>query len=277
MRDGNIGRDVREYQVELGELIAIIDKKYNDVLKDLRNEDDLWDNIISVREIIAEGKGFINNKKNIGDVENKLVNLVTLKKSFNEARVRNDEPETRKYRNLFLSNSQDFISTLSELSNNLEQEYKITEIKQSDEITEIKQSDEITEIKQSDEITEIKQSDEITENVGKKAIVIGINNYQSPPDGKNLQGAENDAKEICKILKKNGFEIADNDLLLGDKATYRAISKSINDTFRKRVSYGTILFYFSGHGFTDENNVVYIAPYDIDPNDPYVCGISIEE
>ena len=78
-------------------------------------------------------------------------------------------------------------------------------------------------------------------------------------------------------MKKNGFEIAENDFLIGGKATYRAISKSINDTYRKRIDYGTILFYFSGHGFADENKDVYIAPYDVDPNDPYVCGISIDE
>ena len=115
-------------------------------------------------------------------------------------------------------------------------------------------------------------------SVKKKAIiVIGINKYQSLPDDKNLKGAENDANEIHNILKKNGFEIAENDFLVGDKATYRAISKSINDTFRKRIDYGTILFYFSGHGFADENKDVYIAPCDVDPNDPYVCGINIEE
>ena len=113
--------------------------------------------------------------------------------------------------------------------------------------------------------------------VGKKAIVIGINKYQYLPDGKNLQGAENDANEIHNILKKNGFEIAENDFLIGEKATYRAISKSINNTYRKRIDYGTILFYFSGHGFADENKDVYIAPYDVDPDDPYVCGISIDE
>ena len=61
------------------------------------------------------------------------------------------------------------------------------------------------------------------------------------------------------------------------KLTYRSIAKSINDTIRKPIDSNVVLFYFSGHGFTDENDQVFIAPHDIDPDDPYVCGIGIDE
>ena len=114
-------------------------------------------------------------------------------------------------------------------------------------------------------------------SIGKKAIVIGINEYQSLPAEKNLQGAQNDANEIYNILRKNGYTIEDSDFLVGNRATHRAISKSINNAFRKRSSYGTILFYYSGLGLVDDNKDAYIAPYDIDPLDPFVNGISVDE
>ena len=78
-------------------------------------------------------------------------------------------------------------------------------------------------------------------------------------------------------MKKNGFEIDSDDFLLGEKATYRAISKSISNSFRKSITNGTLLFYYSGYAFVDENKEVYITPYDMDPDDPDLFGISIDK
>ena len=46
---------------------------------------------------------------------------------------------------------------------------------------------------------------------------------------------------------------------------------------RKDVNYDLVIFYFSGHGMIDENNLSYLAPYDMDPEDPYVNGIDMED
>jgi hypothetical protein len=37
------------------------------------------------------------------------------------------------------------------------------------------------------------------------------------------------------------------------------------------------LFYFSGHVVVDENNQAYLAPYDMDPELPYISGINLEQ
>ena len=47
--------------------------------------------------------------------------------------------------------------------------------------------------------------------------------------------------------------------------------------FRREVNYDIVAIYFAGHAILDENNVGYIAPYDMDPTDPVVNGISLEE
>jgi hypothetical protein len=110
----------------------------------------------------------------------------------------------------------------------------------------------------------------------KMAIVIGINEYESTSIP-SLRGAENDAQEIHDILLDNGYKISNKTFLLGSKATYRAITRAISNAYRKKSDYDLILFYYSGHGFVDENKDFFIAPVDIDPDDPYTCGISDDE
>jgi uncharacterized caspase-like protein len=115
--------------------------------------------------------------------------------------------------------------------------------------------------------------------IAKKAIVIGINKYESDSEIPTLAGAENDAQEICERLKNNGnFEISQNHLLLGSRATRKNISKAISELFRKENKTNLITFFFAGHGVLDNNRALntndgYIAPYDMDPEDPYVSGI----
>ena len=94
--------------------------------------------------------------------------------------------------------------------------------------------------------------------------MIGINQYESDYDIQTLNGAENDAKEIFKVLRDNGdFEVSPAHYLLGRDATKRNIMRAFSDLFRKDVNYDIVAFYFSGHAILDRNNVGYIAPYDI--------------
>jgi uncharacterized caspase-like protein len=117
------------------------------------------------------------------------------------------------------------------------------------------------------------------EKLQRTAIAIGISRYEANDRIPALQGAENDAREIYERLTSIGnFTIADDHLLLGKEATQRNISKAISDIFRKDLDSQLIIFYFSGHGIIDEDQQQgYLAPYDIDPEDPFVCGINIEE
>jgi uncharacterized caspase-like protein len=111
------------------------------------------------------------------------------------------------------------------------------------------------------------------------AIIVGVNKYYADSEIPELSGAENDAQEISERLKTAGnFIVQKNHLLIGRDATRNAIIKAISDIFRKSVDdCNLVIFYFSGHGIIDENNEGYIAPYDMDPQDPFVCGINMEE
>ena len=115
----------------------------------------------------------------------------------------------------------------------------------------------------------------------KCAIVIGINHYENKTIPQ-LQGAENDAIELEKTLTSPalGFKVDHGHFLLDEEATHKRISKTVSELFRKNTdqSLDLILFYFSGHGFMDEETKMgYIAPYDMDPDDPEFCGIRMED
>lgn len=113
----------------------------------------------------------------------------------------------------------------------------------------------------------------------RKAIVVGVNKYKQNNQIPTLGGPENDAREIYEQFKSNGnFDISQSHFLVGPDATREKILKAVGDIFnRKDVSCDLVAFYFSGHGLVDESNVGYIAPYDMDPEDPFVNGINMEE
>ncbi len=117
------------------------------------------------------------------------------------------------------------------------------------------------------------------EKGSRKAIIIGINKYQSDPIIPELEGAENDAEEIRDMLIEFGnFEISNNHYLVGPDATRRNILTAVSDIFRKDDKYDLVTFYFSGHGIPDETTKDgYIAPYDYHPNDPIISGINMAE
>lgn len=119
---------------------------------------------------------------------------------------------------------------------------------------------------------------QITEQ-GRYAIIIGIDEYEADEEAiPKLAGAQRDASELHQRLTELGkFKVEQSHLLLGRYATNRAIRKSVSDIFRKDLDSQLVIFYFSGHGITDEDQQGYIAPYDMDPDDPFITGINMEE
>jgi hypothetical protein len=112
----------------------------------------------------------------------------------------------------------------------------------------------------------------------RKAGIIGANKYRNGISV--LPGAANDAQEIYEMLKDPNianFEIEKDHFLIGENATCQKIRKCISDLFWKDDCYDLILFYFSGHGFADSLGNGYIAPFDMEPQAPFVCGINMEE
>jgi len=112
----------------------------------------------------------------------------------------------------------------------------------------------------------------------RRAVVIGVNNYEDKDNIKPLTGALNDAEEVYKRLRESGdFHIPESHFLRNDEATCRNIRLALHDLFWKDEPGEVSLFYFSGHGFQDIYRNGYIAPYDIKRDQPFVLGIRAEE
>lgn len=103
------------------------------------------------------------------------------------------------------------------------------------------------------------------------AIVVGINEYKSSKI-QSLEAAEVDAYEICEVLRRNGnFVISENHLLLGPDATRKKIFNALGEIFLKQnFQRELIVIYFAGNAIIDTKGTSYIAPYDMDPDDPFI-------
>ncbi len=111
----------------------------------------------------------------------------------------------------------------------------------------------------------------------RRAAIVGINEYEDS-NIKQLHGAVDDAKEICERLKRLGrFEIINNEALVNEEATCKAIREAISDLLWQTDEGDIAVFYFSGHGFRDSRGHGYIAPYDMIKDKPYVCGINMQD
>jgi|LSQX01.3.fsa_nt_gb hypothetical protein len=86
----------------------------------------------------------------------------------------------------------------------------------------------------------------------KNALIIGINDYGNPKN--NLNCCVNDANKVASLLEFNddgsrNFSIIK---LLDEEATYDNIEEKIKVVFNNDSDIS--IFYFSGHGFDDEND-----------------------
>lgn len=88
----------------------------------------------------------------------------------------------------------------------------------------------------------------------RKALVVGINHY---PQANDLYGCVNDAKRVSMLLKRNGDNSKNFDVneLYGEKSnsviSRRSLQYEITQLFSSSCE--VALFYFAGHGFSDEN------------------------
>ncbi|CAF0819918.1 unnamed protein product [Rotaria sordida] len=89
----------------------------------------------------------------------------------------------------------------------------------------------------------------------KKALVIGINNYPNNP----LTGAINDAKSISAILKVNGNDTTNFEVItLLDTNTRSELISEIANFFKVNADVG--LLYFAGHGYVNELGGYIVTP-----------------
>jgi tetratricopeptide (TPR) repeat protein len=103
------------------------------------------------------------------------------------------------------------------------------------------------------------------------AVVIGVAKYKNLDSSMQLAFPESDAAEIYRVLisKEGGAFPAENvHLVTGREATLARIRSELEEWLPSRVKpEDRVVVYFAGHGFV-KNGRGYLAPWDIDPNDP---------
>jgi len=106
------------------------------------------------------------------------------------------------------------------------------------------------------------------------AIVAGISAYSEASGLSALQYADADASAVAEELKKQGYSVR---MLLNSDASRGAIRRVLND-LPKIIDpdQGTLLFYFSGHGFA-QSGVNYLATFGAGADDIADEGLSIPE
>ena len=106
----------------------------------------------------------------------------------------------------------------------------------------------------------------------KKALIISVSNYKNK-NLDNLEFCKNDGEEIYRILKKLGYEISSSHKLIGNVES-KYMKTAIIDFFRKHAEQtDTLLFYFSGHGYTDGYGDGFFCTSSIDLDIPDYEGI----
>jgi hypothetical protein len=109
------------------------------------------------------------------------------------------------------------------------------------------------------------------------AIVIGINNYEKWPV---LEFAAADAKAIKQRLHETGFDHITT--ILNEEATQRRILTELFSELPEKVGHhDRVVFYFAGHGQTEESpegdKMGYIIPVDGDMSNYSSTAISMEQ
>ena len=131
LADGNMGRDFIVYQDDLAKLIDSFNIKYQDVLYGKINEDELWNTVMDVRGKIREGKSYINNDKNIEDLENIIINLSNQRNGFQDADKIGDKLEANRFKGEFLVVAQRYIDEIVKLMNKLERAHATSHTERS--------------------------------------------------------------------------------------------------------------------------------------------------
>ncbi len=104
----------------------------------------------------------------------------------------------------------------------------------------------------------------------KKALLVGINNYQNSP----LNGCVNDVILINAILTQRlGFKQEDVKILIDNEATKINIENQLKQLVANVQNGDTIVFHYSGHGSQVPNNRV--GSIEIDRKDEILCPVDL--
>jgi uncharacterized caspase-like protein len=109
----------------------------------------------------------------------------------------------------------------------------------------------------------------------RKALIAGISDYSNL---QRLDFCKNDGTEVHEVLNSLGFEISEENKLVGE-VKWEKVRDTIYDFFvnNRNSPDDILLFYYSGYVVPDIYGDIYLASSDIDFDNPYRGGFSFEE
>jgi len=118
---------------------------------------------------------------------------------------------------------------------------------------------------------QIRRAPAVEKRHGKRALLIGINDYPNPPD--RLEGCVNDVFQMSAVLQECGFAPESIRTCLNDRATTDGILQRMEWLLEDPRDGDERVFYYSGHGARipeygedgePDHHVEALVPYDFD-------------
>jgi len=110
------------------------------------------------------------------------------------------------------------------------------------------------------------------------AVVVGIDEYESL---RRLDYAQRDADDVGRELEAIGFTVLRMRIDGRDEAprplSPTAILAQIDKMCRVAQGSGTVLFYFSGHGFENPKGQTFVCPFGADPKQLELTALDLED
>ena len=116
------------------------------------------------------------------------------------------------------------------------------------------------------------------------AVVIGIDGYANKTD---LNFAVNDAETMVRVLRRLGFVVEDDAVLLQKKsdaefgATRQAITETISRVLGRAGPRDRVLVFYAGHGaelpLRNNRTQALLLPADYDPDNPTGTGLKFRD
>ena len=116
-------------------------------------------------------------------------------------------------------------------------------------------------------------------------MVIGVDTYHNKGrDGKTLTQlpfCKNNAIDLYNLLTSEGFDYKIDNPIIGSDLdplnSFSSIQKAIINFFKTADVGDTLLFYFSGHGIPRQDDEVFLATPEVDPNEPMLGGFRLSD
>jgi peptidyl-prolyl cis-trans isomerase C len=104
--------------------------------------------------------------------------------------------------------------------------------------------------------------------------VVGVSDYASDTGLQKLQYADHDAQAIAAELRRQNYAVR---LLVNTEATRSRIVSAVREAGEVVTRDGTLLFFFSGHGFAPQAGRNYLATFGVTADELAQDGLSVDD